>query len=325
MVQEKSGSIETMRAVAVLLLVSYHVIGVDETSGLGLGYPHSLRLFADFFVDIRMPLFAFIAGYVHGLRPVSPGRYQAFLVGKFQRLLIPGAVAVTAFALAAGLVGNEFQRSLDGFWRIYVFPYAHFWFLQSIFLIFILLGAIEARFRDVLTPILLGLSMILYLAGAGLGITLFSLSGVSYLLPFFLLGRQFVRMKDLDRQRKAWLIGLSLAVIALTSLWNVAHLQTYGEFSPRRDLQSLAMGLSFCLLAVLALPQINVLASLGPYAFTIYLYHVFGTSGARQALHAVGVRDIPITFAAGLAAGILLPVLLYSLAARDSRLRRLVL
>lgn len=321
MSEEKSGAIETMRALAVFLLVSYHVIGVDRTSGLGLDYPHPLRIFADFFIDVRMPLFAFIAGYVYGLRPVAPGGYRVFLAGKFRRLLLPGAIATTGFALVAGFIGNEFQRDLGEFWKIYVFSYAHFWFLQSIFLIFVLIGAIESRISHTLTPFLLGLSMVLYLAEAGRGITLFSLYSGFYLLPFFLMGRQVVLLKQHIMQHARWLIGFSLVIVVLASLWNLHHLQSYGELSPRRDMQSLAMGLSFCLFAVLSLPRIKFLESLGPYAFTIYLYHVFGTSGARRLMHAMGVTDVSLNLMVGLAAGILLPVLLHHLATQNAQLR----
>jgi hypothetical protein len=44
--------IETMRGLAVLLLVSFHVIGAASNAGLQLDYPHPLRLFADLLIDL---------------------------------------------------------------------------------------------------------------------------------------------------------------------------------------------------------------------------------------------------------------------------------
>ena len=44
-----------MRGLAVLLLVSFHVIGATSDAGLQLDYPHPLRVFADLLIDLRMP------------------------------------------------------------------------------------------------------------------------------------------------------------------------------------------------------------------------------------------------------------------------------
>uniref|UniRef100_UPI0035AFCA27 acyltransferase family protein n=1 Tax=Paracoccus sp. TaxID=267 RepID=UPI0035AFCA27 len=82
--------IETVRAIAILVLVSFHVIGGPEAGrGLGLQAPHPLRYYADLLIDIRMPLFAFIAGAVYALRPVRVEKLGSFLVGKFRRLALP--------------------------------------------------------------------------------------------------------------------------------------------------------------------------------------------------------------------------------------------
>jgi fucose 4-O-acetylase-like acetyltransferase len=82
-----------MRGIAMLLLVSDHVIGSDPKAGLELDYPHPLRLYADTLIHVRMPLFAFIAGYVFGLKPLTADRYAEFMQGKFRRLFIPGSIS----------------------------------------------------------------------------------------------------------------------------------------------------------------------------------------------------------------------------------------
>ena len=60
---------ETLRLIAVLALVSYHAVGSDPSSGLDLGYPHYLRIFADGLIDIRMPL---LLSSPDGSTPISP-------------------------------------------------------------------------------------------------------------------------------------------------------------------------------------------------------------------------------------------------------------
>lgn len=64
--------IDSLRGVAILLMVAGHVIGADESLGMGVG-PHSgWRFGYDLLVDLRMPLFTALSGLVYGLRPLGP-------------------------------------------------------------------------------------------------------------------------------------------------------------------------------------------------------------------------------------------------------------
>lgn len=71
-------NINTLRYFATFLLVSYHVIGIDEHGGMGLGYPSIWRFAADALIDVRMPIFAFIAGVVYALRPLKISDISGF-------------------------------------------------------------------------------------------------------------------------------------------------------------------------------------------------------------------------------------------------------
>ncbi|WP_306751793.1 acyltransferase family protein [Paracoccus actinidiae] len=153
-----------MRGLAVLLLVSFHVIGATSDAGLQLDYPHPLRVFADLLIDLRMPLFAFIAGYVYGLRPIQLGQYGSFVSGKFKRLAVPGSIAMLIFAFLSTMAGREsFAVGAGDLCRIFVFPYAHYWFLQAILLIFLLHGLIEIGTGNRGTPLLLGMACAIFL------------------------------------------------------------------------------------------------------------------------------------------------------------------
>lgn len=318
--------IETMRGLAVLMLVSFHVIGAGPAAGLRLDYPHPLRIFADLLIDLRMPLFAFIAGYVYGLRPIRAGEYAGFVTGKFKRLAIPGSIAMLIFVLLATVAGKgDFAIPGRDLWRIFVFPYAHFWFLQAILLIFLIHGLIELLTGNRGAPLLFGLACALFLLPRLPG-NPFSINAAVQLFPFYLLGLTFLRHRDwMIRHRRA-LIGLCLALVVLGTIWNLSRLAAQGELSQdRRDLQSLAVGLGVCLLAVLAMPQVAALSWIGPPSFTIYLYHVLGTAGMRDTLHALGLTAVAPHFLAGLAGGILFPLGLHLLVGRSRVLRGPVL
>ena len=46
-------AINSLRTIAFTMLVSYHVVGLGTTSGLGLDYPHFLRFYADYLIHVR--------------------------------------------------------------------------------------------------------------------------------------------------------------------------------------------------------------------------------------------------------------------------------
>lgn len=318
--------IETMRGLAVLLLVGFHVIGASPATGLHLDYPHPLRIFADLLIDLRMPLFAFIAGYVYGLRPIRAGEYTRFVSGKFKRLAVPGSIAMLVFAFIATAGGRDsFAIQAGELWRIFVFPYAHYWFLQAILLIFLVHGLIEILTGNRGTPLLLGMACAMCLLPR-FPISLFSVNSAVQLLPFYLLGLTFLRHRGWMMRHRGTLVLACLLAIALGTIWNIGQLAPQGELSQdRRDLQSLAVGAGVCLLAVLAMPRIAALSWIGPPSFTIYLYHVLGTASVREALHGMGLASVPLNLALGVAGGILLPAGLHLLVSQSEVLRGPVL
>ncbi len=309
--------LETMRALAVVLLVSFHVIGPNSDGGLRVAYPDMLRLYADFFVDLRMPLFGFIAGYVYALRPPSMTGYAGFVLGKLRRLYLPGIVAILAFVVVAAIMGNRFAVPLTEAWQPLFYSYAHFWFLQSILVIFVLFGFLDALLEGRFTLLFLITSCVLYLAGTGFDTRFFSVNGALYLLPYFLLGVVFNRHAGAVAEVSERLT-LVLGVLAVAcALWNIQALYETGQFSMgKRDYQSLVFGLSMCSLMMMWSPRLPILERLSPYAFTIYLYHVFGTVAARMLCDILGIEQLDLRFVCGLVGGLALPVLLQVAARR---------
>lgn len=318
--------IETMRGMAVVLLVAYHVIGSGPAAGLAIGYPHVLRLYADFFVDVRMPFFAFIAGYVYALRPLTPEGYRRFLGGKIKRLVIPGALAIAAFLVVSNVMGTDFARPWTSSWEAFVHPYAHYWFLQAIIVIFAVYGLIDALLGGRYAPVILAIAVLVYLSGYHLPVWQFSVNSAVYLLPFFLLGVCFVRYAARIWEEAEHLTLVLLVVALVCAFANIRELIDTGTFSlARRDPQSLLFGLSACALTFLWCPRLPLLEKLSPYAFTIYLYHVFGTAGARLAADTAGVSSLDLRFVWGLMGGLVLPIVLHETVSRMPHIHQVVL
>lgn len=317
--------VETVRAVAIIILVSFHVIGGPDGRGLGLPATHPLRLYADLLVDLRMPLFAFVSGLVYAFRPVLPKHLGSFFRGKLRRLVIPGAVAMTLFAAAAVATGAVSQPP-DPIWMMYFKGYSIFWFLQAILLIFIFVGIIDSISRGkLLLPMLIGASLALCF-GLTFSSEIMSADHVTSLLPYFLLGVLVVRKKDflLDNKVTILLIGVAAMIVGL--IMNLSVLAETGAFSEERlDLQSFLFGSGACIAAILALPSIRSLRWLGAYSFTIYLYHIFATSGSRKLLMSLGIESPYTHFLIGTALGIALPASLHLIASRATLSRQILL
>nr|WP_246175293.1 acyltransferase [Paracoccus limosus] len=318
--------IETVRAIAILVLVSFHVIGGDGGGGgrgLGVTYPHPLRYYADLLVDIRMPLFAFVAGVVYALKPVEPAQLGRFLLGKLRRLAVPG---ITVFMLMAVVMGSREGRIITHPWDAYLHHYAIFWFLQVMLVIFVTYGTLDILTRGrVLLPAL-ALALLALAMGWRFDATFLALNRYTHLMAYFLLGVAFCRYQPLVQRRRGLVLAVALAALAAGLAMNLAVLNQTGAFSTERlDLQSLLLGSGTSVAAFLLLPSLRWLSWLGAYSLTIYLYHILFTSTARRVLFSAGIDSPWAHVLIGTALGISLPIALHLLSNRFRLSRLLVL
>ena len=68
---EKNLSVETLRGIAILLVVVGHVVGSGPGGGMKIDFPHPLRYLYVWIDYIQMPLFTAIAGWAYALKPFS--------------------------------------------------------------------------------------------------------------------------------------------------------------------------------------------------------------------------------------------------------------
>jgi peptidoglycan/LPS O-acetylase OafA/YrhL len=303
-------TIETLRGLACLLLVFYHVVGSNPASGLRID-DGALRVLNDGLAYLRMPLFACLSGLVYGLRPFD-GDSRGFVLGKARRLLVPMIVVGTAFALAQSNVPHT-NFAARNWSLLHVEPVAHFWFVESLFWVFMATLVLE-RARVLRTPREFAgvwlLAAALYLTIRGprwLGI-----EGAIYLLPYFLGGlavsRFSLRARLGGRRARALLAGA--AVLAIASLG-------VPESDPdRRTFWILVAGVALCALVLGLRVDAGWLARVGVSSYPIFLFHVFFTAASRIGLDAVGVANLPVHVAAGVGLGVVGPMAVEHWAAR---------
>lgn len=324
--EKKDLSIETLRGIAIVMMVAGHVIGASKETGLRVQDDSGWRYFYDSFEYLRMPLFTVISGFIYSLRPVESGRFLNFLRGKARRILFPLiAVGTLHFLVQQIIPGTNSKYEIEDIWKIYLFPYEHFWFLQAIFLIFVFIAIIDhfnfisttKKWFIVLLLTVLVRSFMPYLQG-----NFFCYKGFLNLLPFFMLGCGIERYQDLFKSKVVirgllilFIIAVSLQQFCLLKGMNINGLQ-YTTIS------LLVAGPGITLLFYIR-KDVSVLSKLGHFAYGIYLFHVFGTAGSRILLMNLSVEHITVLFSIGLLAGLGVPIII-ELAIEKSQLLRMI-
>lgn len=295
--QSRNSQIDTVRGVACILLVYYHTeVALPLVAG---GTLHEINEVLRY---VRMPLFTFLSGYVYAMRPVTWGGARDFTGAKVKRLLIPFVFVSLLFAVSQKIVpATNFSLEWRNIPEILIWPHGHFWFLAAIFVVFIIVQILEYSgiLKNMYGMIAVFLaSSVLFLFRHG-EVGVFAWNRALYLLPFFLAG--------LTLKRFGWNWAILCAALGGLSL------------APE-----IPLGVAFALMLVAWTPTIPFLAIIGTYSYSIYLWHVFGTAGARIALQP-HVDALPVLLLGGTVAGLALPIAIHLLAVRVPYLSRALL
>ena len=302
--RNKNLHIESLRGLACLLLVVYHTIGDTPLSGLNIeeGF---YRHISDQLSLIRMPLFALIAGYIYANRRYNGN--NKYFTSKAHRILVPFLFIGSLFSL----VRHFYQhKSIDLPFQIIlnflVSPDNHFWFLQAIFIVFIVIAILEVITKNSnkrIIPALIAISLIAYLSPYQLG--LFSLNGATYLLPFFTLGfiLNTLKIKPFHSQ-KYQLATYVMIVFAL-----IIIIFSY-SFESGRSIDKLLISILLISLLYLTNMKSNALTLIGSYSYFIFLYHVFFTASTRTILNAALIDSLEVQVIIITSMGVLGPMLL---------------
>lgn len=316
--------IDTLRGLACLLLVMYHVVGDAPYSGLMLPDDHPLSVINHALAFGRMPLFAAIAGFVYALRPLKRqvgevGEVTQFMGSKVRRLLLPLLFVGTAFALLRARTSGA-TIDADFLLRMHLTSNDQFWFLKALFWIFLAIVLLE-RLGALRRPA--GFGGVLA-ASAGLFVfwespDVFAISGAVYLLPYFLVGLGLQRFA-LNGRGSLAVAGGALLVAAGLSL------SVFGQPENRLTIAAkLLWGCGLGFLLMRSRMRNQWLAWIGRESFAVYLFHVFFTAATASALIAIGVRDVGVLLAAGLVMGVGMPMVAARVIRRSSLLDLLLL
>lgn len=313
-----------------MLVVMFHAIGYREDSGLRVADDSIYRYLANSLGHVRMPLFTVITGFVYALRPVRAGSGRRFLLGKGRRIFLPllsVSLVQAILKIATSNPGDLNQWRL--LWRIWVFPFDHFWFLQAILQVFLVAGILDVlRMMDRWQTWLSCLIAAIAFSCIAPGWTVFAFSGFTSLLPYFVLGYGLNRYASTLRFR-ALLVFVMLAVVAAIGIQQSRLISDLPQepawLLGRRGLVGFAVGLGVPMLLFTARPAWRPLSWLGGFAYTIYLFHAMAVTATRIGMARFLTDNREVLFVVSVAIGIIAPILVESVLRRWIVTRRLFL
>ncbi|MDP2537244.1 acyltransferase family protein [Alteromonas stellipolaris] len=306
--------VDTLRGLACIFLVAYHVIGNEPSNGLKVS-AGLLREINDLLECVRMPLFTFLSGMVYAIRPIR-GNWQSFMKGKARRLLVPMLVVGTLFALVQSVV-PETNNNIENWWLLHIYPVQHFWFVEALFLVFLLIVPLEIfKVLESKLAVLTVIAFFLILSVGQPYPKIFAIKGFVYLMPFFLFGLFAVRFE----LKTLWpMVSIALFLALMTTLY-VLDTQLRGQ-----SLIGCLVGLASCYLLLGSKLSVPVLAKIGIYSYSIYIFHVFFTAATRILItnnfSAGNVTGLTL----GLISGILGPIIIFLILKNYKYLRFLFL
>jgi fucose 4-O-acetylase-like acetyltransferase len=315
--KSKNLYIETLRGFAIILIVVGHVIGSDIDGGMRVEEDSWLRFLYFSYGFIQNPLFIAIAGFVYALRPVEKKHLRVFVQKKARRIILPMiSVGAVYYLLQSTIPGTNYSFPLADIWKLLIFPYTLYWFLGSIFMIFAAIAVIDAlhmanKFNHWLLLIFISILLALYRDDLIHWSTpnYFSFKGAIFLFPYFLLGLGFHRFQNLLKSKALAIIS----AITFVVLYALKEFSWFGLVNITFEYRNL-VGMVLTFSTLILLLRINFISLrliwLGKYAYVIYLFHSFATSGSRILLGFAGIDTPIVVFIISTITGLAFPIVI---------------
>lgn len=291
--------VDTLRGLACVLLVTFHVIGDTSSAGIHVADDSALRYYTDSVEYLRMPLFTFLSGLVYAWRPLTNrSRYRDFMAKKARRLLVPYVIFVPLLGLTQ-MVAPDVNGTVTFepvTWLLEsLSPY---WFLLTTFWMFAVIALADSvrLLRDprVFGALFLTASALVVLVDT-CGLRILQIGQALTLFPFFLAGVGVHRFRLIPRSMHAAL-GWTLALAGLIVAVQLSLNGVLPEFDSRHSVVGIALGIVFPVTFLGWSLRSAALAWIGAYSSGIFLLHSFAIGFFRAVTGAAGIDNDAVQF-----------------------------
>lgn len=312
---ERDKLADLLKGYACLLVIIGHVmVGIQNC---GISVPNYFSVTVKFIWSFHIDLFMFLSGYVFSITGgvLSKGGRTAFLLNKLMSLGVPYLIFSCLYIAVNSITpGVNNSSSLSDIVRIWYKPIAQYWFIFALFWIFAVWTVVTKFVRNniAVTAFMYAVFIICKCFKINLGLLDSSFNCV---LAFGLGAcKKTLNISAVPKVLRVFTVVFHIAAAVMliksnlySKLFIDDFLTVFGIFS------------SVCLISLISeIPPVSSsLSFICKYSFPLYLMHTFFTAGARIVLLRAGVSSIPLHLMAGIAAGILFPVVAAKIAQRS--------
>ena len=327
--------IDYARGIAIVLVLYRHVFEGIKNAGISIqehiGIEHANILFFSF----RMPLFFIISG-MFVMASLAKRGFPSFLETKGKTILYPyflwGVLQISIQLLLKNYVNAD--RTPFSYLNLLYSPRLvdQFWYLYALFNVTVLYALVSYVFKPtkmiqlLLGSLMFAVSVYVYQQQ----INLFFIGDILHYYIFLAVGDaigSFVTNKNNNSRLSSYkLLLLLLVPFAATQYYylmnNIPSAETNYDFveyyQPAQFIVIALVGAFFIIALSFTLQRINKLQwlhVLGSHSLYIYVSHVMVLAATRIFMTKVlNIYHVPTLLAAGIAMGLLVPVLLYKIA-----------
>jgi fucose 4-O-acetylase-like acetyltransferase len=332
------GWIDYARGIAIIMVVYRHAYEGIAHMSIGTDLPYWSYILQESVYNLRMPMFFIVAGMFVRSSFRKRGM-KLFIRYKWETVLYPYLIW-TIIQVGAQIVAapyTNYPMSWVAFLDILYNPRAlmQFWFLYALFAINVLYVSI-LHYGNSERRTMIGVGLLLFVAGAYVNTTLFSLADIFFFLLYFAIGDALAPylLDDENARRIASLkvtaVLLPTVLIAQT-IWLAYYMGVPAHSA--MDLKGRTVyllvsifGEALILQIAFLLAQKNIadwLRYVGSHSLYIYVMHFLVVSGIRIAGYKLlGIDHALLLLALAVIGGIGLPILFYQLS-RNTILERL--
>ena len=300
--------VDHAKALGIVLVVYGHVLRGLHSAGIPM--PETFYRLSDSIVySFHMPLFFFLAGLFFQQSFAAKGA-RGLVFSKLDSILYPYVL----WSILQGLIEAILADYTNGavtYAEVFALlwaPRAQFWFLYALLLCFLLAVAVFSLSRRSIIPVIL-VAALLHLFPSLLpeGLVWRFIADNFVFFALGVLGAGQLRGMAASGWQVSFMVGLFvIAQYGFHGLLEL-HYTDRGILSLLLALVSTATVVTLCSWS--ARWPLGFVAYLGTTSMAIYLMHILAGSGIRVLLKAVGVDSFLLHTVAGVAGGLLLPLL----------------
>ncbi|MBR0408805.1 MAG: acyltransferase [Clostridia bacterium] len=298
---------DSLKGYSCLLVVFGHVIFGIQNMG-GVAQPWFASFLKDFIWSFHVALFMFLSGFVYritGEWKSKKTRWQ-FILHKALNLGVPYVVFSILYIVINNLIpGTNFSHSLKDILYLWKSPIAQYWFLRTLFCLFVLYTLGSHVLSNVwITVILTALSCAHMLFPE---LPSFSLGNIISWAFAFGFGACLTSLDSFrfTGARAAAVIAGHVALEAVSLLTGISGMPVVVEIERAAGIIA---SITLVSLLVQKAPAERFLLFICRYNFPIYLMHTVITAGIRIVLLRVGVHSYAVHVALGMLLGVALPI-----------------